>query len=169
MFSFDKTDFQRFAVSTVGALALSATCVIAAVGPAKAASHNAPLTVADWQNNVADRIASAHEATTVYQPSKLATSEVAVNFTADGDYAGATLAKSSGNHMVDARAIQVARSIRYPALPEGFRGAPATVRMVLYFGEGASAQADYDLRQDRAHNVQIARAATGNGIQTAAR
>ncbi|NIJ07475.1 hypothetical protein FHS31_001071 [Sphingomonas vulcanisoli] len=37
MFTFDKKDFQRFAVSTVGAVILSAACVIAAVGPVHAA------------------------------------------------------------------------------------------------------------------------------------
>jgi hypothetical protein len=36
MFKFDKTDMQRFVVSGVAALAMSATCVFAAVGPAKA-------------------------------------------------------------------------------------------------------------------------------------
>ncbi|WP_162875653.1 hypothetical protein [Sphingomonas crusticola] len=38
MFKFDKTDMQRFLVSGVAALAMSATCVFAAVGPAKAAT-----------------------------------------------------------------------------------------------------------------------------------
>lgn len=37
MFAFDKSDLQRFAVSSVGALLLSAACVVAAVGPARAA------------------------------------------------------------------------------------------------------------------------------------
>jgi hypothetical protein len=36
MFSFDHTDLQRFAVSTLGALILSAACIISAVGPARA-------------------------------------------------------------------------------------------------------------------------------------
>jgi hypothetical protein len=35
---FDKTEMQRFLVSAVGALAVSTTCIFAAVGPAKAAS-----------------------------------------------------------------------------------------------------------------------------------
>jgi hypothetical protein len=38
MFGFDKIDMQRMLVSALGALALSATCVVAAVGPAGAAS-----------------------------------------------------------------------------------------------------------------------------------
>ena len=33
---FDTTDAQRFAVSSLGALILSAACVMGAVGPAKA-------------------------------------------------------------------------------------------------------------------------------------
>jgi len=39
MIKFDKKDMQRFLVSAVGAIAMSATCVFAAVGPAKAASQ----------------------------------------------------------------------------------------------------------------------------------
>lgn len=39
MFSLDKTDFQRFAVSAMGALALTAASVVAATAPAKAAGH----------------------------------------------------------------------------------------------------------------------------------
>ncbi|SDD21483.1 hypothetical protein SAMN05444678_110120 [Sphingomonas sp. YR710] len=37
MFAFDKSDLQRFAVSSVGALILSTACIVGAVGPARAA------------------------------------------------------------------------------------------------------------------------------------
>jgi hypothetical protein len=43
MTKFDKTDIQRFLVSAIGALAVSATCIGAAVGPARAAEIRAPL------------------------------------------------------------------------------------------------------------------------------
>jgi hypothetical protein len=36
MVTFNKSDMQRFMVSGVAALAMSATCLFAAVGPAKA-------------------------------------------------------------------------------------------------------------------------------------
>ncbi|WP_420139956.1 hypothetical protein [Sphingomonas sp.] len=36
MIKFDKSDMQRFMVSGVAALAMSATCLFAAVGPARA-------------------------------------------------------------------------------------------------------------------------------------
>ena len=36
MFKLNKTDMQRFMVSGVAALAMSATCIFAAVGPGKA-------------------------------------------------------------------------------------------------------------------------------------
>jgi hypothetical protein len=39
MFTFDKSDFQRFMVAAVGALALTAASVVAAAGPAKAAGQ----------------------------------------------------------------------------------------------------------------------------------
>jgi hypothetical protein len=35
---FDTTDVQRFVLSSIGALLLSAACVVGAVGPAKAGS-----------------------------------------------------------------------------------------------------------------------------------
>jgi hypothetical protein len=168
MFGFDKSDMQRFVVSSIGAIAVSATCVIAAVGPARAETRNAPLTVADWQHAVQNRIAMIREGNDIYQPPKLTVSEVAVKFTADGDYAGTTLAKSSGDRRIDARAIEVASALHYPALPQGYRGAPATVRLALYFGSGTDAIAAYDRLQDR-HDVQLAGARTGDGTQTAAR
>lgn len=37
MLTFDKKDLQRFVVSTVGAIILATTCVVAAVGPVHAA------------------------------------------------------------------------------------------------------------------------------------
>ena len=39
MSTFDKKDLQRFAVSTVGAIILATTCVVAAVGPVHAADY----------------------------------------------------------------------------------------------------------------------------------
>ena len=45
MFTFDKSDFQRFMVAAVGALALTAASVVAAAGPAKAAGHSTNGTV----------------------------------------------------------------------------------------------------------------------------
>ena len=43
MFSFDTSDIQRFTVSTIGALVLSAACVISAVGPVRAAENPASI------------------------------------------------------------------------------------------------------------------------------
>ena len=45
MFTFDRADAQRIAVSALGAIALSATCVFGAVGPARSA---APQTAPAW-------------------------------------------------------------------------------------------------------------------------
>jgi hypothetical protein len=167
MFNFDKSDFQRFTVSAFGALALTAASVVAAVGPAKAASYNAPLTVQDWQASVENRLGSILEATTAYQPQDLAVAMVAVRFTADGDYAGATLAKSSGDNLVDHRALNVARGVHYPALPAGYSGKPATVRMILYFGNGAE-EAEQAARKADRRNTQVAFIET-DGMTFAAR
>jgi TonB family protein len=139
MIKFDKSEMQRFLVSAIGAVAVSATCIGAAIAPAKAADPRAPLSVAEWQTKVESRMARVDEGNLVYQPDRLAVSTVAVNFTADGDYAGMRIAKSSGERLVDVRALRIARTIRYPALPEGFRGTPTQVTMKLYFGPDAEA------------------------------
>ncbi len=168
MTNFDKIDLQRFAVSALGAVTLSIASMLAAAGPVKAATTETPITVADWQNVMEQRIASFRERGRILQPSQLRSSDVTVRFTSDGDYAGAAIARSSGDRNVDDRALNVARNLKYTALPAGMRGAPANVRMTLYFGAGADAAAEYDLLQDRRHqNVRLAQA--GAGVQTAAR
>ena len=154
MGKFDKSDMQRFLVSAIGALAVSATCIGAAIAPAKAADR-APLSVAAWQDDVGNRIGSAYEGELVYQPERLAVSTVAVRFTAEGDYAGIRLAKSSGSRLVDHRALNIARTIRYPALPEGFRGMPTQVSMTLYFGPDAEAAVAQEKKKASQH-IQLA-------------
>lgn len=167
---FNKSDIQRFVISSVGAVALSATCIIGAVGPAKAATVPAPLTVQDWQRTVEYRIETLHEDRKVYQPQQMTASNVTVRFTADGDFAGAVVARPSGDRELDTRALKVARAIAYPALPAGFRGTPALVHMTLYFGNSAEAMSDYAALKARAANtIRIARADDDAGIQVAAR
>lgn len=163
MFNFAKTDIQRIAVSSLGAIAVSATCLLAAAAPVKAAT---PQSTAEWQSRIEHRIATIRDDSP--QPGALSEAEVAVHFTADGDFAGATLARSSGNGQVDRHALDVARRIAYPALPARYRGAAQTVRMRLYFGTPATAAA-YDELQARSHKIQLADAARGTGVQIAAR
>jgi hypothetical protein len=161
----DKTDIQRFVVSSMGALAVSATCVIGAVGPAKAAT---PLTVSDWQNQVEHKIEGAHESPNVFVPAKLTRAEVVARFTADGDFAGAKMLRSTGVKALDQRAVNVASALKYPAMPAGLRGEPQIVTMNIYFGDQDTAQ-QYDMmRAKAAHNVQIASAGSA-GTQIAAR
>jgi TonB family protein len=155
MGKFDKTDIQRFLVSAIGALAVSATCVGAAIAPAKAAEPKAPLTVAQWQAKVESRLDNLPEGHLVYEPQHVAVSTVAVNFTAEGDYAGVKLAKSSGERLVDYRAMNIARTLRYPAMPEGFRGVPTQVRMTLYFGPDAEAVVAKE-RKKASQHIQLA-------------
>jgi hypothetical protein len=38
MFALDRIDYQRIAISAIGALILSTACIVGAVGPAQAAS-----------------------------------------------------------------------------------------------------------------------------------
>lgn len=135
MFSFDKKDLQRLAVSTVGALTVSAACVMAAVGPAHAGAP-APLTVADWQTNVERQIdRRMKQADAVLPAFSAGEAIVAVHFTADGDYAGATLTHSSGEGIYDKHAMTVAKKIAYPVLPAGYRGQAQDVEMHLSYGD----------------------------------
>jgi TonB family protein len=133
MFGFDKSDFQRFAVSSVGAVAVSAACLFGAVAPAKAAT---PVTnVAAWEKNVSNQLSHSEGDDEVLKgTSRVFKVVLAARFTSDGDYAGAQLAQSSGNAKLDRHAVQVANRIAYPQLPAGYRGQVQTVTMRVFFG-----------------------------------
>jgi TonB family protein len=132
MFAFTKSDLSRVVVSAVGALTVSATCILGAVGPAKAA---APTTVPAWRTQVEHRIVRATpDMANRFDPVPGAQATVAVHFTTDGDYAGATLVGSTGYRQFDRRAVSLARSLHYPRLPETVRGRPQDVTMRLAFG-----------------------------------
>lgn len=158
MFRFDTIDFQRIAVSSAGALLLSAACVVGAVGTARAAETNAPLTINDWQQDVNRQIDDNLRVPARFDGG-LAAATVAVMLNADGEFGSASIAKSSGNDAVDKEAMRVAHAISYPALPTGLRGRPREVTMQVYIGTDA----------DRiSRKVEQMAARTSNGIQTAA-
>lgn len=151
-------NIKQVAISSVGALALSATCVFAAVGPARAA--NAPLTTGDWQQAVSQRISSETDsAAAQVHPGKVAETVLALHFTPQGDYAGASVAQSSGNTGIDRHAVALARAVRYPALPAGYRGAAQTVEMRLVFGDEAAVAK----RLTKVGSVSVEYAAARNG------
>lgn len=137
MFHFDTIDFQRIAVSSAGALLLSAACVVAAVNPVRAAEPNAPLTISDWQQNVNRQIDKNLRVPTNFDR-KLAATAVSVVLDADGEFDGASVAQSSGSSAVDREAVRVAGAIDYPALPAGLRGRPQQVTMQVYIGTDAN-------------------------------
>ena len=165
MFNFDKSDIQRVAVSSVGAIALSAACIIGVAGPARAATPAAPaaLTVSDWQNNVErqlDKPARGELADLIDGPSK---AELKLTFTADGDYAGAQVVRSTGNRKIDRHAVKIADAITYPGLPAGYRGTAQTVNMNLYFGTEAPKV------EKNARAVQFAALPSGGAMKVAAK
>lgn len=136
---FDSLNAQRLAISAVGAMVLTATCVGAAVAPADAATLASPATIEAWQDRVEHQIDTRRDNFSLQMDAgKRAEAVLAVRFTADGDYAGAEIARSSGNRKVDRHALQVAGSIKYPRLPESALGRPQTVAMRLYFGRADS-------------------------------
>ena len=139
MFGFEKSDFQRFAVSSVGAVAVSSAFLLAAAGPAKAARPADPVSTAEWQKQVERQINDSNDDLKVLDGStKVHNVTLAARFTADGDYAGAAVAKSSGNTQLDRKAVQIAARVKYPVLPVGYRGQPQTVTMRLFFGNDAA-------------------------------
>ncbi len=160
MFNFDKSSIQRFALASVGAIALSAACVLGAVGPAMAASPAGD--VAAWQAKVANQLDGTQAAADAAGSVRSVT--LAARFTADGDYAGAELARSSGDPRLDRQAVAIARGVAYPRLPESRRGAAQTVTVKLYFGNDTRQIA----RAIRKDTVQVARNDVA-GTQFAAR
>lgn len=134
MFAFDKSALTRLALSSVGAVALSAACIGAAVAPARAATPVA--NPQDWQAAVERQIGAYDRSYAVEKlGNRKAEAVIAVRFTADGAFAGADIARSTGIGALDRHALNVAARIRYPQLPESMQGRPQTVAMRLVFGE----------------------------------
>ncbi|WP_157219767.1 energy transducer TonB family protein [Flavisphingomonas formosensis] len=138
MVTFDKSDFQRFATASVGALLLSAACIVGAVAPARAAERNAPLTVQDWKMDV-ERQIDATLRTPSLEGRDHAAATVAIHFDADGKADTIAISKSSGIASADAEALRTANRVAYPALPSGLRGRPQTIAMMVYFGAADTA------------------------------
>ena len=141
MIRFTRSDMQRVAVSTVGALILSTACVAGAIAPARAAEPNAPLTTGDWQARVSRQLdAKMSIPAFTLRNDDHAIATINVRFDADGVFSGASLAKSSGLAAIDSSALRTARAIAYPALPAGLRGKPQTVAVQLYYGIAADGE-----------------------------
>ena len=163
---FSKNDIQRVAVAAIGAIVVSSACVFGAVGPAYATAPAAADTVAKWQAKVQDQLDGA--APNVRMPKgKVGSVTLAARFTADGDYAGAGVTRSSGNAQLDQAAREVADHVSYPQMPMSYRGRPQTVLLSIYFGRDAGKIEDA-IRRER---IQLARrdAAGPASTQIAAR
>lgn len=168
MFTFEKINAKRLAVSTLGALALTTACVGAAVVPANAATA-VPATIEAWQDRVETQIPSFADSVSLrMEPGKRAEAVLAVRFTAEGDYAGAEIARSTGSKNLDRHALQVAANIKYPPLPESVRGRPLTVAMRIYFGRANTAQQYADMQRDL-ESVRLADAGRAGSNTVAAK
>lgn len=133
MFSLDQHDVQRLTVSAIGAVLLSSVCLMAAVGPAKAA----PATVDDWRAEVSAQVdETLRFPHTALPQGDHAVATVRVRLNAEGEAQQVAIAKSSGNRRLDKEAIRVAERVHYPTLPSGLRGRPQTVEFQLYFVKG---------------------------------
>lgn len=164
MVTFDKSDFQRFAVSSIGALAVSAACLFGAVGPAKAAT---PVSTSEWQQQVEAKISNSDENLSALNGARgVQKVTLAAAFTADGRFAGAKVAQSSGIKGLDFHAKQIVRRIHYPALPAAYRGQPTTVTMRLYFGDDSTEVAEA-IRHDPVQFAWSTNAGGADGKQLA--
>jgi TonB family protein len=150
MFKFDKSDVQRIAVSSVGAMALSAACIFGVAGPA----HAETAQVKTWKNAVEKQLDADGPVTGAND--KVSEARVAVRFDSEGRYAGATLVKSSRDEEFDRVALRTARTLDYPALPAA--GQTVVVRLL----NGASSQRVAMERTKEAMAVQFAAAGTGS-------
>lgn len=160
MFTFEKSDFQRFAVSSVGAIAVSAACLFGAVGQAKAAT---PASATEWQKQVEGKISSADDNLSALNNSAgVEKVTLTASFAANGRFAGAQIAQSSGNKGLDFHAKQILRHIHYPALPAAYRGQPTTVTMRLFFGND-SAEVAAAVRRDPVQYAWSINAGGANG------
>lgn len=163
MFGFDKIDLQRLAVTSVGALALSAACIGAAIVPSRAATL--VTTAQDWQAAVERQINRYDDSYAVQKlGNRKAEAVVAVRFAADGSYAGADIARSTGVPALDRHALAVAARLRYPQLPEAMQGRPQTVAMRLVFGQ-QDRGTEYAAKTEQAREaVRLADARSGNQV-----
>jgi TonB family protein len=141
MFHFDTSDIQRVAVSAIGALLLSTACVVGAVGPAKAATADAPATMSAWQDHVEQQIDGTLRSPLAFFPNGMAVATVNVRLAADGSVSDVKLAHSAGSRVLDREALRTAKAIRYPALPGRLGQKENVVALKLFFGRDAQAVA----------------------------
>jgi TonB family protein len=154
---FNDLDMKRLAVSALGAMALTAACVGAAVAPAAAATP-LPATIDAWQDRVEAQISSHADPVSLRMaPGVRAEAVLAVRFAADGSFEGADIARSTGRSMLDRHALRVAGDLQYPPLPAAMQGKPHTIAMRLYFGRADTQQQATDMSRDL-ESVRIAEA-----------
>lgn len=147
MFNFDRSRLRRFAIASIGTVAFTTMFVGAAVAPASAATVIS--TADDWQKAVERQLESRRDEISLrLEPGKRSEAVLAVRFTPEGDYAGATIARSTGKRMLDRHALQVADNIDYPRLPESMRGKQQTVAMRLYFGRADTPEQFSQMQRD---------------------
>jgi len=164
MFNFDKIDTQRLVVSGIGAVAMTLASLTIAAGPVnaatvQAATVNAPVTLADWQGQVGQKLDRIDDLSSITQDRRARQVTLQAAFDANGDYAGAQVLQSSGNRAIDRHAVRIANTVSYPALPAGYRGKPQTVAVKLFF-EGADTALAASKQPIEERMAQVKRAGT---------
>ncbi|HEX8446580.1 MAG TPA: energy transducer TonB [Sphingomonas sp.] len=117
MFTFDRFDAQRIAVSAAGALVFSALCLGAAIVPAQAGVET-PATITAWQANAAYRL----DQTMAVVPSDIRRyavrdAQIDATVSADGRVRDPKISQSSGSRAVDAALLRRAATLRLAPLP----------------------------------------------------
>jgi outer membrane biosynthesis protein TonB len=163
---------RRVALSSLGALLLSAACIVGSVAPAFAAeptTPNAPLTITDWQAHVGTQLEDKLRIPNgALRNRDHLVGTVLVAFESDGSYSGARILKSSGSGRVDKEMIRVANTIAYPPLPAGLRGRPHSVALEAYFEQGWTQEAVLRQKAATAKALASASRAKHDAVQTAA-
>jgi hypothetical protein len=163
---------RRFAVSSIGALLLSAACIVGTAAPALAADQstpNAPLTLADWQAAVSSQLQdNLRIPNGALRNRDHLVGNVLVSFDSNGTRTGARVLKSSGSSRIDKEMIRVAGAIAYPPLPAGLRGRAQSVALQGLFEQGWTQEAALRQKAATAKALASAKRATHDAVQTAA-
>ena len=123
-------------------------------GTAAHAAEDSPATPRHWQAAVQRRL-DREIVNPAAAINAVPLTEVAMRFDAQGNFQSASVRKSSGETAMDAEALRVANSIRYPRLPLHLRGKPQSVAIQIIMGTGSAVSG----AQRDAQGAAVARAA----------
>jgi outer membrane biosynthesis protein TonB len=140
MFTFDRLDAQRIAISAAGALLFSTICIGGAVAPAQAAV--APATLSAWQADATKRLDAAMAAMPAdARRSARQNAEVGAAVAPDGSLSRHRMLRSSGSRSADTAMLRKVRTLRLAPLPGAVTGKDLVLKVALVDATRPSAPA----------------------------